>query len=170
VAPFGSLLPARWLQPRTSRHPGYTRAALRINERSRARSRPAPSVLGTRRSDPVRCRNSNAAKSSRAPIVVVQHPTESLSPSNNTLTRVRVGRQPLDPLVAKPLVVPLLVVVLAVSTWRRCRSPRGITRARHSDFTDLTKRSAKALRFGLRAGSRTTFTPAVLSISRKHLV
>jgi hypothetical protein len=38
VAPFGSLLLARWREPRTSRYPGYTWALPRINERGRTRS------------------------------------------------------------------------------------------------------------------------------------
>jgi hypothetical protein len=59
----------------------------------------------------VGCNNSIDSKSSRIPIMVVQHPTEPLSPSDGALTSVRVGRQRLDQLIAEPLVVPLLVVV-----------------------------------------------------------
>ncbi len=38
---------------------------------------------------------------------------------------------------------------------------------RHSDLIDTTKRSAKAFRFGLRAGNRTGFVPLSLSMFLK---
>ena len=46
---------------------------------------------------------------------------------------------------------------------RRCHSPSGTTRWRHSSFTDRTNRSACALQFGAPGGVRSTRTPAVES-------
>jgi hypothetical protein len=40
-------------------------------------------------------------------------------------------------------------------------------RVKHSDLMDRTKRSAKAFRFGLRAGNRNAVTPALARMLRK---
>jgi hypothetical protein len=42
---------------------------------------------------------------------------------------------------------------------RRCLSPSGTIRSKHSLLIESTNRSAKAFRFGLLAGRRTIFTP-----------
>jgi hypothetical protein len=42
-------------------------------------------------------------------------------------------------------------------------------RAKHSDLIDRTKRSAKAFRFGLRAGNRGAVTPALARMLRKDV-
>src|SRR2546427_13116932 len=44
---------------------------------------------------------------------------------------------------------------------RTCASPSGTIRAKHSARTDPTNRSAKAFKFGLRAGRRTSVTQEV---------
>ena len=43
-------------------------------------------------------------------------------------------------------------------------------RSKHSDLTDKTNRSANAFKFGLRAGSRSGFTPLSRSRRRKAAV
>jgi len=48
------------------------------------------------------------------PIVVAKHPTEPFPPSDDALSRVRVGGQRFDELIAEPLVIPLTMVVLDV--------------------------------------------------------
>jgi len=53
---------------------------------------------------------------------------------------------------------------------RRWLSPKKIILAKHSDFIDLTNRSACGFKSGLIGGSLTTFTPAALRISAKPLV
>jgi hypothetical protein len=99
-------------------------------------------------------------------MVVAEQPAKPLPPSYAALPSIRVGRQLFNELVPKPLMIPLPVVVLDVLRRRWC-SPRGIMRANHSDLIDRTKRSAKAFRFGLRAGSRSAFTPALARMLRK---
>ena len=42
---------------------------------------------------------------------------------------------------------------------RRCDSPRGTIRSKHSDLTDSTKRSANAFKLGLHAGRTSGVTP-----------
>jgi hypothetical protein len=60
-------------------------------------------------------------------------------------------------------------IVRQESTERLTQMPlaQRNTLDRHSSRTERTKRSAKAFRFGLRAGSRTLLTPTAASIARK---
>src|ERR1039457_4528651 len=53
---------------------------------------------------------------------------------------------------------------------RKCLSPSGTNRSRHSHLIESTKRSAKAFRFGLCAGNLTVLTPARSRIRRKPSV
>ena len=52
--------------------------------------------------------------------------------------------------------------------FRRCRSPSGTIRFRHSSFTDRTNRSAYALQFGAQGGVRTTHALRPLPATARH--
>ena len=60
-----------------------------------------------------------------------------------------------DEVIAETLVGPFIMIVMdeRAAAARRCASPSGTIRSRHSDLTDKTSRSANAFRFGLRLES-----------------
>ena len=97
------------------------------------------------------------------PVVVAENPSDSSATTDSTRRSLR--SRTVDQFVGKSLMIPLAMVRVTNSrrVRRRCHSPSGTTRLRHSSFTDRTNRSACALQFGAHGGVRTTRTPVVAS-------
>ena len=88
-------------------------------------------------------------------MVIAQQPAQSLAASNGLLlvADVRVTRKQQD--VALSLVIALSMIMVDVFAQRPPQGPLAEEDhlAQALSFTDLTQRSAKAFKFGLRAGS-----------------
>ncbi len=106
-----------------------------------------------------------------SPMVVLQQATEPLTRHNRPIA-LRQDDERQNQLVAQSLMVPFVMVMrneLAHGPPERS-SPTRIRRSRHDSLMLRTKRSANALRFGERGGSRTGSTPALANVSRNAAV
>ena len=103
-------------------------------------------------------------------VVELEQAAEPLTARDRTCAgQCCLGR---DERVAQPLVRALFMKVRtnARTAARRCPSPSGTMRSKHSDLTDPTNRSANAFKFGLRAGRTSGFAPLSRSRRRKAAV
>ena len=92
-------------------------------------------------------------------MVITQEPTQPLATLHRFITtRFHDPTEQQD--VGLPLMIPLSMVMRNIFAQRPPQ--RALTKEnefdKHSSFTDLTQRSAKAFKFGLRAGSGSVLT------------
>ena len=112
------------------------------------------------------CAKTRAARLRGVTIIELEHAAEALAALDRAQSRGRCrGR---DALVVQPLVRPFFVIVSheRADGCSEMRLAEWHIQSKYSDLTDKTNRSANAFKFGLRAGSRSGFTPLFRSRHR----